>query len=355
MSVREDFIFKEQEIHYSSAEVTAPSNIAIVKYWGKHGLQLPNNPSISLTLSEAYTRTKVECIPGEESGFEVFFEGRRMEAFEPKIRQFFARIDSFLPFIKDHFFRITTSNTFPHSSGIASSASGMSALSLALLKMSGCKEDEAFRKKHSFLSRLGSGSAARSAYPHWVSWGKNEPSPYMSDLYASPVEEIHEVFKDYRDAILIVNADQKEVSSTAGHGLMETNPFAARRYQQAQTHTGDLLNVLRSGDLEQFVQLCESEALQLHALMMCSDPYFILLQPSTLKIIQQLRAFRRETGIPVAFTCDAGPNVHVLYPGESHEVVKNFILSDLRHDYKEDGVIWDKIGEGPEVISTNLL
>ncbi len=349
----DDLSFDKKELVFSSVEVTAPSNIAVVKYWGKHGVQIPNNPSISLTLSEAKTNTRVEIIERKAPGFEVIFEGKRKKEFEPKIQTFFSRINQFLPYLNDHYFRITSSNSFPHSSGIASSASAMSALSIALLKMAGYELGKEFYKKHSFLSRLGSGSASRSSYGQWAGWGKNEAVKEMSDLYATPVVDVHENFKDYRDAILIVSAGQKEVSSTAGHGLMDNNPYSARRYQVAHKNIGELVHVLANGDYEQFINLCEFEALQLHALMMCSDPHFVLLRPGTLSIIQEIWSFRKDTGIPLAFTCDAGPNVHILYPNSNHSEVESFIHSNLKkYCSEEQGIIWDKAGDGPEILNS---
>ena len=43
----------------TTASATAPSNIAIVKYWGKKDEQLPVNPSISFTLSKSVTQTDI--------------------------------------------------------------------------------------------------------------------------------------------------------------------------------------------------------------------------------------------------------------------------------------------------------
>ena len=148
----------------------SPSNIALVKYWGKYDPQLPANPSLSFTLKESYTETKVELLDEASSGdfdFEVFLDYQKAENFKPKIQQFLARISSELDFLKGRKFSIHTYNSFPHSSGIASSASGMSALALALLSLSpeGLSLDQdAFYRKASEWSRLGSGSASRSLY-----------------------------------------------------------------------------------------------------------------------------------------------------------------------------------------------
>ena len=116
---------------------SAPSNIALVKYWGKKAHQIPANPSISFTLNNCKTSTSLKFKKKTTQGFsfEVFLEGILEEDFKPKIEQFFKRIEIYLPFLSAYHFVIETSNTFPHSSGIASSASGMSALALCLVQI----------------------------------------------------------------------------------------------------------------------------------------------------------------------------------------------------------------------------
>ena len=121
----------------------APSNIALVKYWGKKGEQLPANPSISFTLTHCYTETSIdyerrsECsiASGDSFSFNFSFEGQPKPSFHPKINTFFERILPYLPFLKDYHFNIASHNSFPHSSGIASSACAMAALSVCLMKI----------------------------------------------------------------------------------------------------------------------------------------------------------------------------------------------------------------------------
>ena len=121
----------------------------------------------------------------------------------------------------------------------------------------------------------------------------------------------------------------------------------SRRYQQAQTKIKDLLSALKSGDLETFISITESEALQLHALMMCSSPSFILMKPNTLRIIEEVRLFREETKIPACFTLDAGPNVHLLYPEAFADEVERFIINILESYCAASKWISDRIGNGP--------
>ncbi len=333
----------------------SPSNIALVKYWGKYEPQLPANPSLSFTLKNSYTETTVRLLDEPGNGdfdFEIYLSGEKADNFKPKIEQFFGRISDQLDFLKGKKFRIDTHNSFPHSSGIASSASGMSALALCLLDLKpGAPEkmSSAFLKTASIWARLGSGSASRSVYPKLGLWGKLQSEAESSDEFAIPYTgPTHPVFEDYRDTILLVEKGQKAVSSTAGHGLMNGHPFAKERFAQAHQNMDRLKSILASGDLDAFGQLVEHEALTLHAMMMTSEPYFILMKPNTLKIIEEIWAFRKETGLPIHFTLDAGANVHMLYPSNIEQDALEFVRTNVSSYLKKGEYICDQVGNGPE-------
>ena len=352
--------YQKEALHLDGKTILAgqtqwqsPSNIAIVKYWGKHGQQLPNNPSVSLTLSEAHTQTTLCWEPKSEQGISIsfLFEGQPNAAFAKKIEAFIAQQLDLFPFISQLHLSIESHNSFPHSSGIASSASSMSALVLALLDMEQQLGQhytpQAFLQKASYLSRIASGSAARSVFPVASLWGETPSFPDGNNEYAVALSDLHPIFSNYRDSILIINAGTKAVSSRAGHALMDGNPFAELRYQEAHNNTHLVLKAMQQGDLEVFMRIAEAEALQLHALMMTSNPSFILMKPYTLAAIEKVRAFRAETHIPLCFTLDAGPNLHLLYPDEYHQKVQVFIQNDLA-DYCENRLwINDKVGTGP--------
>lgn len=331
----------------------SPSNIALVKYWGKHGRQLPRNPSISFTLSQARTETHVVANArerGENVALSFVFEGQPNAAFEKKLIKLLSGVLEELPFMRDFHLSISSSNSFPHSAGIASSASSMSALALCLCDieaqlMGNAAEGEAFLQKASNISRLLSGSACRSVYPWMGEWGVCGTMEGSSDLHATPFVP-HDIFKSFHDDILIISASEKSVSSTAGHGLMEGNPYAEARYQQANRHLDGLLVALKEGDLETFGRITEDEALTLHALMMASSPSYILMEAGSLEAIQRVRKFRQETGLPLYFTLDAGPNLHLLYPDSIAAEVAAFIETDLRVLCEKGRVIKDFVGLG---------
>ena len=87
----------------------SPSNIALVKYWGKYANQLPANPSISFTLSTSVTETFLswETAPqGKGGNIVVLLDDVLAPSFEPKIAQFFKRVAHVVPFFNDYNFVI---------------------------------------------------------------------------------------------------------------------------------------------------------------------------------------------------------------------------------------------------------
>ena len=350
-----------QDIESGEYQWSAPSNIALVKYWGKKENQIPANPSVSFTLNNCKTITKLAFAKkdlstslntdADDFSFDLLFEGQPKEDFKPKIQKFLERIEAYLPFLKRYHFTIDTQNTFPHSSGIASSASGMAALAMNFMSLEKALNptmtDDYFYQKASFLARLGSGSACRSVKGQVVVWGKQENIKGSSDLFGVEFPNaIHANFKNYQDTILLVDKGEKQVSSTVGHDLMHNHPYAQRRFEQAHENLDQLLSIFESGDVNEFIKVVESEALTLHAMMMTSMPYFILMKPNTLQIINAIWKFRNETKIPVCFTLDAGANVHVLYPENVSEKVLQFIKDELVGYCQNGQYICDQIGNG---------
>ena len=356
-----DFIPKlyTNSIEKGSFTWSSPSNIALVKYWGKKENQIPENPSISFTLNDCKTTTILSFSKKEDNAnfsFEVFLDDEKKDDFKPKIETFFKRIEVYLPFLKDYHFVIETSNTFPHSSGIASSASGMSALAMCLMSVERAMSktelrDEYFSQKSSFLARLGSGSACRSIEGDLIVWGNHKEIIGSSDLFGVKYPfDVHNNFRNYQDTILLVDKGEKQVSSTVGHDLMFEHPFAEQRFKQANENLSTLISVFKEGDLNRFIEIVESEALTLHAMMMTSMPYFILMKPNTLEIINRIWNYRKNTGSKVCFTLDAGANVHVLYPENECEQVLEFIKNELVTFCQKGEYINDKIGFGAKLL-----
>lgn len=333
----------------------SPSNIALVKYWGKKSMQLPVNPSLSMTLSKAYTETRLTAFPREGQGtveLDFWFEGKQNAGFGVRMNMFLQSVTDIFPWLSQVNLKLETQNTFPHSAGIASSASAFSALALCLcsldMELNGVMLDEnEFRLKTSYVARLGSGSACRSVFPGISVWGKTRALLGSSDWFASQVTEVHPVYTTLRDTILIVDTKEKSVSSSEGHKRMIAHPFAEARVKQARENISQLIDALKTGHKKTFIRIVENEALTLHALMMTSDEGFMLMHPETVRIINRIQEIRKETGLDICFTLDAGPNVHLLYFEDQIEQVNKLIVEDLFKNNKQNMRIDDFYGKGP--------
>ena len=334
-----------------------PSNIALVKYWGKRGNQLPSNASISFVLDAAYTTTSIEYEKHSKRSsdieIEFYLDGQVKESFANRVLRYFESISSHFNFLRDYRFVINSENTFPHSSGIASSASAMGALSLGLCSMDSIinKElnEQDFLKKASKIARLGSGSACRSLYPGFALWGEHADFKNSSDEYAIPINDIiNPIFKNFKDTVLLLHKGEKAVSSSQGHKLIKNHPFSENRFTEAGKNISRLKKVLESGDLKEFIEIVEAEALMLHALMMTSSPAFILFQPNTIEVIKKVWEFREDTKSQLMFTLDAGANVHLLYPEYDEDKVVEFIQNELLVYCENESYIRNEIGEGPK-------
>lgn len=347
-----DFEIKDMEVSSS-----CPSNIALIKYWGKYKGQIPANPSISYTLNHCKTYTKIIFFAGKEFSVKTFLSGKEEDNFAKKIEKYFESIEVYLPWILKGSYEIHTENTFPHSSGIASSASGFGAIAKCLVEIEQAfynTKEYNFDKiqKASFLARLGSGSACRSLYNGLVVWGEIPVVSGSSDFFAVqyPNDKVHSVFRDFNDWVLLIHEGEKSVSSTVGHGLMNENPYAERRFQEARDNFLPMKEILECGDLDRFISLVEHEALTLHAMMMMSQPAFILMKTGTIEVIHKVWNFRKDTNLPLFFTLDAGANVHLLFPSdkddlgkrnENQKIIESFIERELLSHTQNGKVIKD--------------
>ena len=323
---------------------SSPANIALIKYWGKKGIQQPINPSLSFTLSRAKTLTQVSW-SSDKPSVDFLFEGKNKDEFLPKIHQLLKGNEN----LSQLNLKIQSENTFPHSTGIASSASAMSALALCLcsIEKNSIQSQQDFLQEASALARKGSGSACRSLYSTAALWGKCAIKN-SSDNYAIPVDNIAPIFHTYRDSILIVSTQPKVLPSSQGHQLMNNHPFKQARLKSANNNLEKLLEALQSGDLEKFSQIVISEAWQLHAMLLTSTPSIKLLEGNTLEIVKKVERFAKKQNIPLSYTFDAGPNVHLLYPEKYSSCVVDFIKKELLPLTSNNLWIDDYVGNGPE-------
>ena len=333
---------------YKKIAYSAPSNIAFVKYWGKHGRQLPINPSISMTLDNCRSLFEVEySLCEDEKGIlEFLFENKPSSKFQQRLQKYLDSIEDIYPLAPKLSLKIKTSNTFAHSAGIASSASAMAAFCSCLTyieaQIKGVSETS-FEQLASSLSRLASGSACRSLQGPFVQWGRDQKNE-GTDNFGIKCLDYHRVFENLQDTILVVSSAEKTVSSSAGHALMEKHPYKDARIIQAHKNLIDIKQAMKSGNLERFGEILELEALSLHGLMMSSSPSYMLLEADSVKVIERVRLFRKETKKPLYFTIDAGPNIHLIYPDAIKEDVKTFINESLGKLCEK--IIYDQMGYG---------
>ncbi len=282
------------------ASAIAHPNIAIVKYWGKidEELHLPANGSISMTLSDLYSQTTVEF--GDFPWDSFVLDGKEVN--DSKIKQ---HLDLIRYLSKNHKnAHIQSQNNFPVGAGIASSASGFAALTLAACKALALDLDT---KTLSIIARQGSGSACRSIYGGFVEWlqsATNEGS------YAIQLADEH--YWDIHDLITIVSVDPKKVSSTAGmEQTARTSPLFSARLSAIEENLRATRDAIRSKNFRKLGEIAEFDALLMHATMMTSKPALLYWSPATVGVMQAVKALREED-VPVYFTIDAGANVHVL-------------------------------------------
>lgn len=324
------------------ATAKAPANIAFIKYWGRKNeiLRLPANDSISMNLSEVFTITTVEFSEGYEKD-EVEHIGKEMDKKEEKrIIDHLDRIRN-LAKIKT-FAKVLTKNNFPTGTGIASSASGFAALTVAGVEASGLKLNE---RQLSILARQGSGSACRSVPDGFVEWksGSSSNSSYAHTLF--PPGWLNIV-----DILAIVEKKTKKISSSEGHTLTGSSPFYKARISGMKDKLKKIKQALLNKDFKTFGEISEAEAVNMHTVMMTSCPAIYYWTPETMRIILSVAEWREE-GLPIYFTIDAGPNVHLITLFEDIDKT----IRRLKKIEGIKGIIINKPAEGTKTINTHLF
>ncbi|MBI5448695.1 diphosphomevalonate decarboxylase [Candidatus Gottesmanbacteria bacterium] len=200
--------------------------------------------------------------------------------------------------------KVVTINTFPASSGIASSASGFAALTVAAAAALGLRESE---KELSMLARLGSGSACRSIPDGFVVWEETFAySIFPHDRW------------DLRDIIVIVASDTKEISSAAGMEQVDTSPKLASRLDAVPGRIKRAIDAIANKDIQALGNVTEEDCLDMHSVMQSQTPPLDYWSEKTKEIMDAVRQWRRG-GLAAYFTIDAGPNVHVICEGNSEQ------------------------------------
>ncbi len=330
----------------SKATISAPANIAFIKYWGASDLEraLPNNPSISMTLDTCVTLCTVETL-GHEGADEVWLAepdggfGSLEPEFDRRVRAHLDRIRRWAG--RSEAVRVATRNTFPTAGGLASSASGFAALTLAA---AGAFDKKATDKELSLLARRsGSGSASRSVYGGFVEWAapQGDGKPSDDSSYAKPLFDAEHW--ELRDVIAVVEIGPKTVSSLEGHRRALASPYYDKRQELLPQRLDKVRQALRQRDLAALGPVLEEEAVDLHLIAMSSHPPVFYWSPGTVAVLRAVRELRQE-GLAAWATMDAGANVHVICDPDSEDEV-----AERLEDLPAVGfVIRDGVGTGPE-------
>jgi diphosphomevalonate decarboxylase len=281
----------------------ANANIAFVKYWGNrdHELRIPSNGSISMNLDGLFTRTRLTFDPalGQD---ELVIDGQAQAG--PALQRVCTLLDRVRSLAQlNCFARVESSNNFPMGAGIASSASAFAALSLAASRAAGLDLDEAALSR---LARTGSGSACRSVPAGFVEWraGDRHENSYAYSI--APPGHWALV-----DCVAIVSRSHKVIGSSEGHPLAYTSPLQAARLDDTPRRLSICRSAILERDFDALAEIVELDSNLMHSVIMTSSPRLLYWQPATLAVMQSVVAWRA-AGLPVCYTIDAGPNVHVI-------------------------------------------
>lgn len=322
-----------------AATARAPANIAFIKYWGDRdpALRLPLNGSLSMNLSAANTTTTVRLDPNLDADV-VCIDGvvRHGSIHDRVVKQ--------LDLIRrmaglGTFASVESANNFPMGTGIASSASGFAALTVAAATAMGLDLDGDTLSR---LARRASGSASRSVPTGFVEWrvGLDDASSFASSI--APPEHW-----DLCDMVAVVDRSPKAYPSSAGHTAGKASPLLSCRLADVAITLPAVRSALLARDLLQMGPLVEAEALSLHAVAMTGLPSILYFGAGTLVVLHAVRKWR-DAGLPCYFTLDAGPNVHVLCEAQDASAVLER-LNTL--DVVED-VLENRAGRGAELLES---
>ncbi len=340
------------------ATVRAGSNIAFIKYWGVDDatINLPQTNSISMTLADAHTTTTVAWDDDEQAvastgstgastgsaGDRIELDGVVLDA--RKAARLVRHLDRLrlLAGVNKRA-RVVSRNNFPMASGIASSASGFAALTMAGAAALGL---DLGLTQLSALARLGSGSASRSLFGGFVEWerGHDERTSVAHQLYPAEHWALY-------DLVAVVNSGEKAVSSADGHTLAARSPLNQGRVTYVKEQMAEARNAIAECDLVRLGPIIEQDALAMHAVMMTSTPSLFYWLPGTLAIMQAVRSWRERDGLQAYFTIDAGPNVHVICAAADVATVEELLATIPG----VERVIVSRPGPGPQLLDEHLF
>lgn len=370
----------------------APSNIAFLKYWGKASvaLQWPSGPSLSMTLRHAQTRTQISTLSSQENQQQgdhqelnekhplstphagapthtlsapkpsrpglvdvIVYHGKQLDPTDHRYQRIVAHLD-FLRSLsgKQEFMRVDTDNTFPEACGIASSASGFAALTVAGLAFLHRVTDFAGLKAHGYdltrlaqAARMGSGSAGRSLFGGFALWHPRHSAELQT---IEPLKLEPEWL--LADTILVTSSVQKKVSSSKAHTAAESSPLYQTRLAGLEEKLHAFKAAIEARDMTKLGPLLEAEALEMHAVALSSEPSICYLNASTQKLLAWIRERRRTEHFPAYFTLDAGSTVHLIYEQKERHVIEN----GLKAFPGSVHMLHDELGSGPKLEAVKM-
>lgn len=321
-------------------QVISGSNIAFVKYWGKKDpvKQIPANASISMTLANARSTTTVRSSEQDE----IILSGQRLNAKSTESAKTFG----YLQFVKEQFatsgcVRVESNNSFPAACGIASSASGYSAMGLALAGYF-CNStnfdhlvEQVSWERLCQMIRLGSGSACRSLLGGFVQW--------QEDGRVEPIASANHW--DLSDLIVLVSSEPKKYSSSEGHLAAGSSPLYRLRTLDLARRNREVIRSIQTKDLQRLGPILEQEACEMHAIMLTSSPKLKYFSDATLRVLQFVRKIREAENLQVYFTLDAGPNVHLICQANQAALVAEKVADQ----FSQFEILMDKVGGKPKI------
>lgn len=300
---------------------TAPTNIAVIKYWGKGNVALntPMNSSASITLDQSDLRTITTISASKEiakdrmwlNGEEIEINKRGQTCLREirKLAQDRVAADGSVIVAKadwpQYCVHISSINTFPTGAGLASSAAGLACFVSTLAKLYNVSEQ--FEGQLTAIARQGSGSASRSLFGGFVKWQKGEREDANDSIAIQIADENH--WPEIRAVILVVSDKEKDTSSTAG---METSRLTSpllnfRAAEVVQPRLEEIEAAYLSKDFQTFGRITMMDSNQFHATCLDTYPpifYMNDISKTIIKLCHVLNDHYNE--IVAAYTFDAG-------------------------------------------------
>lgn len=326
----------------SKATAIGPSDIAFTKYWGRkdEALRLPENGSVSMTLSNLLTTTTVEFSDKYKKD-EIMINGGGLEKGEAE--RVIKHLDRVRKLAGINFkAKIVSQNNFPIGTGLSSSASGFAALTLAASKAAGLNLSE---KELSILSRQASGASCRPIVGGFVEWldGDTSETSYAKTIFPPDWWKI-------TDVVAVVSIDRKQVPTSVGHQSAQSSPFLKLRLSRMKEKNKLVKKLIKERNFKEFGELIEQEALELHTIMLTQYPPLIYWTAGTLQIMKLTSLWRKE-GLPVYFTINTGQNIHLICEQKNAKKVKAK-LKEL--DFVKD-IIINTPGQGARLSQNHLF